>query len=66
MQSVWHAVAAYYQNHFDNTILLLKRKKERKAKCKYLSKILTYCDILKRSVLIYLLKRCQFNMLEYP
>lgn len=53
MHSVWHAVAAYYQNHFDNKILLLKRKKIRKAKCNYLCKTLISCDILKRSVLIY-------------
>lgn len=28
MHSVWCAIAAYYQNCFDNKILLLKRKKK--------------------------------------
>lgn len=29
MRSVWHAIAADYQKHFDNKILLLFKKKKK-------------------------------------
>lgn len=53
MHTIWHAVAAYYQNHFDNKILLLKRKKKKGKTSASVYAGLIYCDILKRSVLIY-------------
>lgn len=36
MHGVWHAIAAYYQNPFDNKILSLLKIKNKKPGAKYL------------------------------
>lgn len=65
MHSVQRAIAAYYQNHFDNKIILLKRK-NRKAKCKYLCKILLYCGILKKECFNILIKKTPTQHIRVP